>query len=352
MFLSKRNNGYYYLVYKDEATNKRKVVSTKTKLKSKANTYLLTYKRQYDYGNENINHHSNVYLSELRDEVNGYISIHLTPASIQIYNKVFKNLFAIIGNKRLKLITSNDIENYKATRLNDVKKATVNIEIRTLKAIFNLAVKLNFIQHSPVKYIKQFSLPQKERLSFNEAELKILLSAIEDVGLKNIVLFALYTGCRISEILNVQWKDINFRHRTLTIKNKNDFKTKSGKNRTIPISDNLFNLLKTILKLSTSNNIIPLNTPDDYIFKNRWNYKYNRSTIAENFKRYIRKANLNERFHFHCLRHTFITQLIKKGVNLNYVKEIAGHSVIQTTMSYIYIVTDDLRQAMDKIKIV
>ncbi|MBK8552806.1 MAG: tyrosine-type recombinase/integrase [Ignavibacteria bacterium] len=48
----------------------------------------------------------------------------------------------------------------------------------------------------------------------------------------------------------------------------------------------------------------------------------------------------------------FITSLIKSGVNKNFVKEIAGHSEIQTTMNYIHIVTNDLREAVNKIKIV
>ena len=67
------------------------------------------------------------------------------------------------------------------------------------------------------------------------------------------------------------------------------------------------------------------------------------------FKKYVRKAELPEKFHFHCLRHTFITELIKNGININYVKELAGHSDIKTTMNYIHIITDDLRKAVNSI---
>jgi site-specific recombinase XerD len=67
------------------------------------------------------------------------------------------------------------------------------------------------------------------------------------------------------------------------------------------------------------------------------------------FKKYLRILGIHEKYHFHCLRHTFITNLIKKGVNINFVKEIAGHTDIETTMNYIHIVTEDLRKAVNLI---
>ncbi|HEY5536423.1 MAG TPA: tyrosine-type recombinase/integrase [Ignavibacteria bacterium] len=70
-----------------------------------------------------------------------------------------------------------------------------------------------------------------------------------------------------------------------------------------------------------------------------------------NIKDILRKLNFDNKFHFHCIRHTFISSLIKSGVNINYVREIAGHSEIRTTMNYIHLSTEDLREAMNKIQI-
>ncbi len=66
--------------------------------------------------------------------------------------------------------------------------------------------------------------------------------------------------------------------------------------------------------------------------------------VSKEFKKILRSINFPEKFHFHCLKHAFITNLIKVGVNINYVKEIAGHSDIHTTMNYIHILTEDLRR--------
>ncbi len=69
------------------------------------------------------------------------------------------------------------------------------------------------------------------------------------------------------------------------------------------------------------------------------------------FKKYLRQARLPEKYHFHCLRHTFITNLIKNGVNINYAKQLAGHSDLNTTMGYIHIETEDLREAVNLVKV-
>lgn len=73
-------------------------------------------------------------------------------------------------------------------------------------------------------------------------------------------------------------------------------------------------------------------------------------SISKQFKKILRKLNLNEDFKFHSLRHSAITELIKNNVPLNIVKEIAGHKVITTTMIYSHVKSDDLKQAVKSLK--
>ena len=62
------------------------------------------------------------------------------------------------------------------------------------------------------------------------------------------------------------------------------------------------------------------------------------------------KLGFPEKYHFHCLRHTFITLLARKGVNIYDLKQLAGHSDIKTTELYMHNVTDDLRNAVNMLK--
>lgn len=242
MFLSKRQNGFYYLFINDEHTGKRKMISCKTKYKPEAMKFLSNFKNtSKDLHKQNS---TNVLqLSDLQTEVLKYVSDNLRNSTCQIYKRVFKDLLRIIGNRPLKLITISDIENYKSFRLKEVKQATVNIDLMTIKAIFNIAFRFNWINSNPCNEVKKISIPQKERLSFNHIEIKLILNNTGNQLISRIIKFALYTGCRLNEILNDQWKDINFKDRTINILNKEDFKTKSGKQRQIPVSDELFKLL-------------------------------------------------------------------------------------------------------------
>lgn len=350
MFLFKNPNGYYYIFYNCDITRKRKKVSCKTKSKSEAVKYLSNFSNLSKDTDKNKSKQI-YYLQDLRKEVLKYVSVNLRKTTVQIYRRVINDMIRIISDKPISLISIRDIENYKSTRLNEVRNTTVNIDLKTMRAIFNIAEKWNWISHNPTKKVKLLLISQKEKLAFSESELKIIINNISNLKLLNIVLFASYTGCRLNEILNVQWKDINFGEKILIIRNKENFKTKTGKIRQIPISDKFLELLNTMLDQTPTGNILSYYNPDNYIFLNTINKKFIPSFVSMKFKKVLRKLNFPEKFHFHCLRHTFITELIKAGVNINYVKEIAGHSEIQTTMNYIHIVTNDLREAVNKINI-
>lgn len=288
-----------------------------------------------------------IYLEQLKDEVLRYTQANLSLSTQKLYVSAFRNLLNYVGNKPIKLITTRELDNYKIKRTEKIEKSTVNIELTCLKAVFNLALKWNLINNNPAKDVKKFSIEQKERLSFNDTETKLLLATIPEGSLKNVVLLGLYTGCRLNEILNIQIKDIDLNERIITIRNKPDFKTKTGKIRQIPISDSLRGLLESLL--GQVNNVYELNNPETYLFRNGKGLRFDKNFISKKFKFYLRRAGFPEKFHFHCLRHTFITTLIKKGVNINFVKELVGHSQLSTTMNYIHIVTDDLREAVNKI---
>jgi len=344
MFLAKGFKGYYYLYYDDELTGKRRKVSTKSKLKTEANEFLRLFKTN-EIKSKALNNKPYC-LTDLQTEVLKYVNYNLRQSTVGLYERCFKILIAVLENKPLKFVTIHDIEKFKNYRLNQVSISTTNIDIRTCKAIFNLALKWKWISNSPAKEVSLLKVAQKEILSFSNNELEIIFNSSKNHNIKNVIEFALFTGCRLNEILNVQFKDINLIEGIITINNKPDFKTKNGRVRKLPISQKLNNLLQSIL--NNEGNIFNLYNPEQYLFTKK-GVKYNKDYVTKSFKKILRKSNLPEKFHFHCLRHTFITNLIKKNVNINYVKELAGHADISTTMNYIHIVTDDLRAAVNLI---
>ena len=338
MFITKARNGYFYLYY--NTNGKRKKVSTLTKNKSQALKFLRDFTQDIKPSTPIPKSYS---LLELRTPILNYVQSNYAKDTLAQYINTFKNLLRILGDIKIEHFGIMEMEHYKNIRSKEVKKTTCNIDIKNTKAIINLAIKLELIKENKISKVKKFHIGERKILAMSETEVKKLLQAIDNNPmLLNLVKVGLYSGCRISEILNIQRDDINFNSRILTISNKESFNTKTKLNRTIPLSEEFSQLLKSILATKTS-------ADNCYLFIDKRKNKYTRGAIAKLFKPYIHKAGLNDKFHFHCLRHTFITLLIKKGVSINYVKELAGHTDIKTTMNYIHIVTDDLRDAVSKI---
>lgn len=343
MFLTKIGKIWY--LYYNQSNGKRNKISTKTSSKKEANKFKQDFllKNQSENQSEKLQI-KNCKLSDLRD----FAIKYFTEQNPNFYQKGFISNFNKFidyhSDKIIDQITPLEIENWKIFRVQQVTKTTVNIEFRAFKALFNKAITWGLIKTNPCIGLKQFSVPAKERLTFelNEIEKIIALVELRNPKLKNIILFALYSGCRLNEIINIQWSDIDLNNKTITIRNKSNFLTKSRKFRTIPISDNILTILNQILlkKINVS--------PDDYVFtKENSKFPYDKSYISRKFKHYLRKAGLPEKFHFHCLRHTFATHFLKATHNIYYAKELLGHSDIKTTTLYLHTDNNSLLNAMN-----
>lgn len=340
MYLSKGYRGIYDLYYTNPETGKRTKISTgKSSLRE-----AIRFRNEFNPESVKKNTTSvnkEIDFIKLKELLLEYCRVNLSERTCELYRKAINNFLKIPGNKLLSKYTPMDIENFKNFRIQTVCKTSANMELRTIKTSFNFAVRFGLVNENPAAKIKQFKIPEKEKLAFSNEDLHKVFNVITDPVIGRITLFALHTGCRLSEILNVQIKDINFDDNFITIRNKADFKTKTGKIRQIPISEGIQSFLWALKCY-----------PEDYyLFSFNGPIRLNKDYVSQKFKKYLRQANLPEKFHFHCLRHTFITNLIKNGVSINFVKELAGHTEIKTTMGYVHIELKDLREAIRNYKI-
>jgi integrase/recombinase XerD len=265
----------------------------------------------------------------------------ISSSTNEIYLRVLNDLQLFYGDIHIIDLTTDELERYKSWRLQTVKPATVNIEIITLRRMFNLALKWKILTENPATELQKLRIEQKEILTFNDEEFQRLLKVIEEHDDKlfyRIAVFGYYTGARLGEIINLQWLNIDFRSMVIKIINKENFKTKSRRNRFVPISKKLECYLMEMYK----------NNPKDeaYLFPNPWGFALTKHYVSRKFIYYCKKAGLF-RQHFHCLRHTFITNLLRKGVPIIKVMKLVGHSQISTTMRYTHLIVDDVRNEVD-----
>ena len=238
------------------------------------------------------------------------------------------------GSDPAKDIIPNDIEKFKAFRQSMKKKpapATINRELAALKRAYNIARDNDKVITNPVERVKMLD-EENLRIRYlrEEEQTRLLEACLPHV--RPIVETALMTGMRKSEILDLKWKDVDFERKIIYI-----VKTKSKKQREVPIAPKLDIILKKLFNKASS--------PNDHVFvTSRGHHKYHK--IDTIFEKAVREAGIED-FTFHDLRHSFASYMVMEGHGLPVVKEVLGHSDIRTTMRYTHVSKEHIRKAVD-----
>lgn len=271
------------------------------------------------------------------------------------------------GNLPLRRFNTLLIEKFQTERLNKGNKpATVNRLIATLKHMFRKAVDWNLVEEETLKRVRRVKLLEENnrRLRYlSKEECEALINACEP-HLKPIVITALYTGMRKSEILNLRWDQVDLKHDLILLD-----KTKNGERREIPINNTVKHTLQGLMRR--------LDVP--YVFfdpKTGKPYK----DVKRSFHTALRKAELEKcpecnyqrakpqiavtpicphcgakleihkgikDFKFHDLRHTFASHMVMAGVDLTTVKELLGHKSLTMTLRYAHLAPSHKARAVE-----
>lgn len=238
-----------------------------------------------------------------------------------------KNLMPFFEDYFLPKITPYAWETYQTQRLKNVSPITVNKEFAILRHILNKAVEWKYIKENSLKGLKKLKEPPGRLRYLDGKDLNSVISSCPK-WLHPIIIIALYSGMRRSEILKLKWSDIDFNLKTITLT-----ETKSGERRIIPISEKLFDLLNTLPGWRKEEKVFP-------------NINGNMVTMA--FRRACRNASIKD-FRFHDLRHTFASQLAMRGVTERFLQELLGHKDPRMTKRYSHLSNEALKRAVDKL---
>ncbi len=232
----------------------------------------------------------------------------------------------VFGGMKLGDITPLSVEQYKNMRRKSVGPATVNRELAALKTMFSKAILWDMASENPVKKVQMFREPAGRIRYLSRQEIADLLrESVEH--LRPIIMTALYTGMRKSEILRMRWDDVDLKHRIIYVRT-----SKNGQSREIPIATELMEVLERLARDS------------DRVFTRSDGGAVD--NIKTCFYNAVRRAGI-EGFSFHDLRHTFASYLVMSGVDLLTVKELLGHKTIQMTLRYAHLSPSHKRSAVD-----
>jgi integrase len=248
-----------------------------------------------------------------------------------------KALLRFFTGKTLQQITGWLIEKYKIHRQNEDTQyrrppsvATINRELALLKHMLSKALRENIISSNPAKEVKLFpERPNKLRVISGDEFLKLYNQASD--FLKPILVIAINTGMRRSEILNLTWDDVDLVKRYIYVGD-----TKNNDYRIIPINETLLKIFKA-LKSESQNNCLFANGNGEAV-----------KSVKTAFWGALRRSGIPH-CRFHDLRHTFASNLVMAGVDIVTVQELMGHKDISMTRRYSHPTPDHKKQAVEKL---
>lgn len=278
--------------------------------------------------------------------------------------------FAAFRPLRLHEITPLLVERWRSERLSGgAKVATVNRCLDDLKSSLGKAVQWGFIDIHPVEKVKRGRVDDRATVRFlTEDELARLIRALDareeelragrdsanawrrqrrywlfpDLRkvtyadhLKPMVLLSLHTGLRYGELANLAWDDLNLDQAILTVRG---YKAKSLKTRHIPLNVAALALLKAWLAQRHGHNPLVFPGKNGGPFDN----------VRTSWETVLEAAAIT-RFRWHDLRHTFASRLVMKGVDLNTVRELLGHSDYQMTLRYAHLAPEHKAAAVARL---
>lgn len=265
------------------------------------------------------------------------------PSTIDSKQATFDGrLLPLLGNLRLDEIGEEQVQRVKAN-MKDCKPKTINNVLCVLSKALKVAVrwrKTTGLNVMPV---------QIEHLKSDEVEIEFyefedyarLVESAEKIDPRAhlVVLLGGDGGLRTGEMIALEWSDIDFRRRQITIArsewNGKVTLPKGGRTRKVPMTKKLAQVLKAHKHLRGPRVLYR----DD-------GTSTSKQTLTTWMKAAQRRAGLRQTGNKHILRHTFCSHLAMRGATVIAIKELAGHRSLRTTMRYMHLSPDHKEQAI------
>lgn len=277
---------------------------------------------------------------------------HTTKATRKGYGSVIKLFIDHVGRSMTAtLIKPSDIRTFCFK--DSYSNATQRNYYKHLKVFFAWLTEKGIIEENPCEEVT----PPKKRDKlvdkiFSEEELGQIFEAfkahhkkceenrhIVQQSLRQdwfipMIQTAYYTGLRRKEITRLKWHQVDLENREIQVTD-----TKNGRERTVLVFDKAYHTLKDWHAESG-------NPKNGFVFPSPKSHKKGQFAlpgdyVSKVFKGYVKKAELNESIHFHGLRHSCATFMIREGVDVTMVKEMLGHRSIEVTMRYVSLNVND-----------
>ncbi|HUI45680.1 MAG TPA: site-specific integrase [Nitrospirota bacterium] len=219
-----------------------------------------------------------------------------------------------------------------------MEDSSVNRIMNTVKNMFTKAVEWDMVEDSVLKKVRKVKLPKEVgRLRYLSVTEAGKLVSVSEPHLQPIVITALHTGMRKSEILKLRWEQVDLTHNFILLD-----KTKNGERREIPINKTLRATLNKVPRHFVGEQ--GLRELVAYVFHDPDTLRPYED-VKRSFNSAVRAAGIIN-FHFHDLRHTFASQAMMSGkIDIATISKLLGHKTLKQTMKYAHLAPTHMLKA-------
>lgn len=239
------------------------------------------------------------------------------------YRQLLEHFFGDMGDE-FSSLAPEQILGWLQTNKGHLKKSSYKNCLSIISSFYNFCVEESLIERSPIKK-RWFPRPPKAIPKFLEkGDIAKVRQMIERSSLRNqaLVEFMLTSGCRVAEVHNLVYENLNIESRTAQVMGK------GKKIRHVHFSEKCSLLLERYLE----NRQMKPHSP--VFISSRTGDRLSTDGIRAVITKIGEKAGLSTRLHPHRFRHTFATELLAKGAELSFISDQLGHSQLGTTLIY------------------
>ena len=248
-----------------------------------------------------------------------------------------KDIMKYFGEKKLEEVTTEELRGFLLKYLKEERKLadrSINYYNSVIRFIYEVTLD---------KVLNKKQLPMRKQKKtvykvLTKEELSTFFNVCDNFKFKTIFMLVYGSGLRIGEVANLRVEDIDSKKMRIFVR-----EGKGNKERYTILPKQSLEMLRTYWSKYRQNK------RRGRIFLSETGKAITVGVIREHFRKYRRKAKINEKATVHTLRHNFATDLIERGATLIQVKELMGHSNIRSTMEYVHVanVKMDLESPLD-----
>lgn len=257
----------------------------------------------------NISEHIGKFEQEMKRQ--GY-----SKNTIENYSSCLNVFFSKSTKDHPKNINENDIIDFLSNC----------IQINTQRN-YHSAIKKFYViclhQKDKFKHIPYAKQSKKLPIPLSQEEVQKMFSACGNLKHKVILAILYSCGLRVSELINLQWKNID-RSRLII----NIIGGKGNKDRQVMLDSSLIPLLEKYYREYKTKT---------YVLAGQFSDQYSATSVNQVMKQLATKAGLNKRVYTHLMRHNCFTHMVENGTDINLIQKLAGHSNVKTTLLYTHI---------------